>query len=139
MSILAVEHLTKFFDHRQVLSDVSFQINEGEYIVILGPSGCGKTTILKIIAGLYQPDEGQVIVNGQNVTELAPEYRNIGYFPQQYALFPHLTVAQNVGYGPFVQGKNKSEIQKIVAQYLEMVGLEKWGNHLPKNISGGMQ
>ena len=99
MSGLTVENLKKSFGQHQVLKGVSFCVKSGDFLSLLGPSGCGKTTILRIICGLETADEGKILVDGRDVTKVRPEKRNIGLVFQNYALFPSMNVAKNVGYG----------------------------------------
>ena len=122
-----------------MLKDVSFSVVDGEYVVVLGPSGCGKTTLLKTIAGLYAPDGGTVLIDGVDVTSKPPEKRGIGFFFQNYSLFPHMTVRQNVGYSLEAGGLGKSEVKEVVDGKLRLVGLLDWAEHMPHELSGGMQ
>jgi len=122
-----------------VLKDVNFTVGEGEYVIVLGPSGCGKTTLLKTIAGIYQPDSGSVLIDGVDVTNLPPEERGIGFFFQHYALFPHMTVSENVGYSLQIRGMNRQDIHRVVSEKLAMVGLSAWADNYPLQLSGGMQ
>ena len=139
MSAIKVQNISKSFDKHAVLHDITFAIDEGEYVTVLGPSGCGKTTLLKTIAGLYPPDSGRVFIQGNDVTHLDPEARNVGFFFQNYALFPHLTVRENVGYGLSIKGVGESKRNKIVYDNLKLIGLEAWMDHYPRELSGGMQ
>ncbi|MBQ6948211.1 MAG: ABC transporter ATP-binding protein, partial [Firmicutes bacterium] len=108
--ILKLEHISKSFEGQEVLKDISLDVKRGEFITFLGPSGCGKTTTLKIISGLLDPDQGRVILHGQDVTMLPPEKRNVNTVFQSYALFPHMNVEANVGYGLKLKKKSKDEI-----------------------------
>ena len=98
--ILKLEHISKSFEGVEVLKDISLDVKKGEFITFLGPSGCGKTTTLKIVSGLLDPDEGRVVLHGQDVTELPPEKRNVNTVFQSYALFPHMTVLKNMTISP---------------------------------------
>jgi len=139
MPNVEVQGLSKGFGENKVLKDISFKVGAGEYVIVLGPSGCGKTTLLKTMAGLYEPGAGRVLVGGEDVTDLQPEERRIGFFFQHYHLFPHLTVAENVGYSMRVRGMDEGMIQEEVEEKLRLVGLTGWGGHLPHELSGGMQ
>ncbi|MFH1055009.1 MAG: ABC transporter ATP-binding protein [Candidatus Altiarchaeota archaeon] len=139
MPAIEVKGLSKTFGGNRVLKDISFKVEDGEYVMVLGPSGCGKTTLLKVLAGLYHSDDGNVLIDGVDVTSKRPEERNIGFFFQHYSLFPHMTVRQNVGYSLNVRGVDENEIRKTVDEKLKLVGLSKWSDHLPYELSGGMQ
>jgi len=137
--ILKLEHISKSFDGLEVLKDISLDVKKGEFITFLGPSGCGKTTTLKIVSGLLEPDKGQVILHGQDVTGLPPEKRNVNTVFQSYALFPHMTVEANVGYGLKLKKVPKEEIAKRVKEMLELVQLTGFEKRLPEELSGGQQ
>ncbi len=139
MPSLAVNNLTKSFNENHVLSDVSFEVKDGEFLSLLGPSGCGKTTILRIINGLESPDSGSVIVGGRDITRLRAEKRNIGMVFQNYALFPTMTVARNVGYGLKIRKKPIKEIEERVRDALRLVDLESMGDRKVTRLSGGQQ
>ena len=141
---IRVEHVSKRFRHRikgdvWASRDVSLAVNPGEFLTLLGPSGCGKTTILRIIAGFEHPDEGRVLMGEQDVTDLMANRRNIGFVFQNYALFPHLTVFDNVAYGLRVQKKPEDETARAVGDVLRMVGLQRYERQLPNQLSGGEQ
>jgi ABC-type Fe3+/spermidine/putrescine transport system ATPase subunit len=121
------------------LRDVSFTVGDGEYVVVLGPSGCGKTTLLKSIAGVYSTDSGRVLVDGVDRTHDPPEERNIGFFFQHYALFPHMTVRENVGYSLRIRNAAVNEVNSVVEDNLRRVGLLEWADNYPHELSGGMQ
>ena len=139
MPSLVVKSLTKSFGESRVLSDVSFEVKDGEFLSLLGPSGCGKTTILRIINGLESPDSGSVIVGGRDITRLPAEKRNIGMVFQNYALFPTMTVARNIGYGLKIRRKPGGEIEERVRRALQLVDLETMGNRKVTKLSGGQQ
>jgi ABC-type Fe3+/spermidine/putrescine transport system ATPase subunit len=139
MPAVEVRGLFKGFGKNMVLKNVSFSVADGEYVMVLGPSGCGKTTLLKTMAGLYRPNVGRIFVGGKDVTSLPPEERDIGFFFQHYHLFPHMTVAENVGYGLSVKGAVEAEVRKAVSEKLRLVGLLEWADHMPYELSGGMQ
>ena len=137
--ILKLEHITKAFDDQPVLKDISLEVKRGEFITFLGPSGCGKTTTLRVIAGLSEPDGGRVILDGQDVTALPPEKRNVNTVFQSYALFPHMTVEANVGYGLKLKKMPKAEIARKVKGMLELVQLSGFEQRMPDELSGGQQ
>jgi len=137
--ILKLEHISKSFEGQEVLKDISLDVKRGEFITFLGPSGCGKTTTLKIISGLLDPDQGRVILHGQDVTTLPPEKRNVNTVFQSYALFPHMNVEANVGYGLKLKKKSKDEIAKRVSEMLELVQLAGYEKRSPEELSGGQQ
>jgi len=139
MPDIEVVNLTKVFDSVVAVDNVSFKISGREYVALLGPSGCGKTTLLKMIAGHYAPTSGQIFIDKKPVNEIPPEDRNIGFFFQNYALFPHLTVEENVSYGPIMRGIGTNNVEKIVDDVLKTVKLSQWKDYLPRYLSGGMQ
>jgi iron(III) transport system ATP-binding protein len=118
---------------------VSFRIEDGELVTLLGPSGCGKTTTLRMIAGLELPTKGQILLGGKDVTAQSASERNVSLVFQSYALFPHLSVEQNVGYGPTVQGMPKDQVAGKVSDVLKLIGLTGYENRLPSELSGGQQ
>ena len=138
-SFLHLENLTKSFGELTVLNDVSLEIAEGETLVLLGPSGSGKTTLLRAIAGFEQLDEGAIRVAGEDVTSLAPARRGFGMVFQHYALFPHLSVAQNVAFGLESQGVDKHEAARRVEEALGLVELDGFATRRVDQISGGQQ
>ncbi len=135
--ILQLIDIEKHFDGEEVLKKVNLTVYEGEFISFLGPSGSGKTTILKTIAGLITPDSGQVLIQGQDVTTLPAEKRNVNTVFQSYALFPHMNVAENVGYGLKIRKISKSVIKDKVADMLNRVGLSNFENRQVQSLSGG--
>lgn len=137
--ILELQNIYKSFDQTEVLKDVDLVIERGEFITLLGASGCGKTTTLRIIAGLEQPDSGSVLLEGQDITTLAPNKRNVNTVFQNYALFPHMNVAENVDYGLRIRKMAKNEIEKKVAEMLKLVQLEEYGKRMPDQLSGGQR
>jgi putative spermidine/putrescine transport system ATP-binding protein len=139
MSYLEIRQLEKSFGANRVVKDFSLQIEKGEFISLLGPSGCGKTTVLRMVAGFENPSAGAIIIDGQDVTDLRPNQRNIGMVFQSYALFPNLTVAQNVGFGLKVAGKPRAEIDQTVQEMLDLIGLSAFGGRFPFQLSGGQQ
>lgn len=139
MPAITVEGLCKSFGSLRVLKQINFRVEDGEYVVVLGPSGCGKTTLLKTLAGLYKPDSGRVLIDGIDCTQMPPEERNIGFFFQHYALFPHMTVRENVGYSLTVRGMDEGKVKATVDGNLRLVGLSEWAENYPHELSGGMQ
>ena len=128
-----------FTEGEAVLDNISLEISKGEFITLLGSSGCGKTTTLRIIAGLEQPDAGSVWLDGREVTGLEPNQRDVNTVFQNYALFPHMNVAENIGYGLKLIKVPKSEIKKKVSQMLELVQLEGYEKRKPSELSGGQK
>ena len=137
MARLQVEGLSKHFGATVAVRDVSLDVRDGEFVVLLGPSGCGKTTTLRMIAGFIAPTAGRVRLGGQDVTGLAPWKRNAGMVFQSYALFPHLTVAQNVAFGLEMRKVAKAEIASRTAEALRLVRLGGLSERLPRQLSGG--
>ncbi|MEP7146914.1 MAG: ABC transporter ATP-binding protein [bacterium] len=139
MAILTLKNITKSFSAINVLSNISFELTKGEFFSVVGPSGCGKTTLLRIIAGLEFPATGEIWINNNIATDLSPQKRNIGIVFQNYALFPNMTVFENVAYGLEVQKLSKNKIKEKVLSVLETV---KMKDHSDKNVtylSGGEQ
>ena len=138
-TILELQNIAKHFGDTDVLNGISISIGKGEFITLLGPSGCGKTTTLRIIAGLETPDEGRVILNGQDVTDSEPNNRDVNTVFQNYALFPHMTVAANIGYSLKLKKRPKDEIKKAVDDALALVQLSGYGKRMPAELSGGQR
>ncbi len=139
MAYLELRRLTKQFGDHQALREISVELQAGEFLSLLGPSGCGKTTALRITAGFERPTSGSVVIEGRDVTRVAPNRRNIGMVFQAYSLFPNLTAAQNVEFGLRVRGKEREERRRRVAELLETVGLSEAAKRYPHQLSGGMQ
>jgi putative spermidine/putrescine transport system ATP-binding protein len=139
MATVHLTSLTKRFGETLAVDDVSLDVADGEFVTLLGPSGCGKTTTLRMIAGLVEPSSGHIAFDDQDVTYLAPRVRNIGFVFQTPALFPHLSVADNIGFGLSVKGVRKPAIAARVDEMLAMVGLATYGKRLPAQLSGGQQ
>ncbi|WP_169392266.1 MULTISPECIES: spermidine/putrescine ABC transporter ATP-binding protein PotA [Psychrobacter] len=137
--LLQIEHLKKVYDNVEVLSDINLTIHHGEFLTLLGPSGCGKTTLLRLIAGFEQPDAGAIYLDGVQMAGLSADKRPVNTVFQQYALFPHMSVAQNVAYGLKLKKVPKDEIQARVREMLAMVQLEHLANRRPQELSGGQQ
>lgn len=139
MAKLELDKVVKKFDGSLVVDQLSLTINDGEFVSLLGPSGCGKTTTLSMIAGFLQPDGGEIRIGGQNVTELPPYKRNTGMVFQNYALFPHMTVAQNVAFGLKMRKVPASDIAPRVNKALDLVKLPHTADRYPRQLSGGQQ
>ncbi|RKQ39127.1 spermidine/putrescine ABC transporter ATP-binding protein PotA [Enterobacter sp. R1(2018)] len=129
----------KGFDGKTVISDFSLTINHGEFLTLLGPSGCGKTTVLRLIAGLENVDTGTISLEDQDITQVAAEHRHVNTVFQSYALFPHMTVFENVAFGLRMQKTPAAEITPRVTEALKMVQLESFAQRLPHQLSGGQQ
>lgn len=136
---LELSHLSKSFGARRVLHDLSLGLERGELACILGASGCGKTTTLNLIGGFLTPDEGQICLDGADITRLPPEARPVTTVFQSYALFPHMTVLENVIYGLKFRGVKKAQAREKGRRYLELVGLEEYAGARIHQISGGQQ
>lgn len=139
MSAVSIQAVARHFEQHRALEDVSIEIGQGEFFSLLGPSGCGKTTLLNIIAGFLAPTAGRVLLGGTDVTALPPYRRNIGMVFQNYALFPHLSVAENIAYGLKVRKYSRAEQQKRVTEVLKQVRLEGLAERRPHQLSGGQQ
>ena len=133
------ENVTKAFGQVQAVRDVSFTVEAGTLVTLLGPSGCGKTTTLRIIAGLENATSGRVLIGDKDVTLLPPTERDVSMVFQSYALFPHMTVLENVAYGLVVSGIKKSEAHAQAEEGLALVSLQGYGSRLPSELSGGQQ
>lgn len=136
---LQIQHIYKTFGKFTALSDISLEIEEGEFVCFLGPSGCGKTTLLRIVAGLESQDQGQIIQAGRDISYLPPAKRDFGIVFQSYALFPNLTAAKNVAYGLQNKRMGRRAIQARVKELLELVGLPEYAKKYPAQLSGGQQ
>lgn len=138
--LLELKNIKKSFTPGEdVLDDICLTVARGEFVTLLGSSGCGKTTTLRIISGLEQTDSGSVWINGQDVTKLPPDKRDVNTVFQNYALFPHMNVAENIGYGLKLRKVPRGEIKKKVAQMLELVQLEGYEKRKPSELSGGQK
>ena len=139
MGFLELQNLRKSFGAAAVVDQVSLAIERGEFVSFLGPSGCGKTTTLRMVAGFETPSAGTIRINGRDVTELRPNERNVGMVFQAYALFPNMTVAQNVGFGLKVAKRPTAEIRPRVEEMLRLIKLPALGDRYPYQLSGGQQ
>ncbi len=139
MPNLRVEGVTKRFGRITALEEVNLTIQDGEYVTILGPSGCGKTTLIKIIAGIWPPSSGHVLVDGRDTTNARLEERDLGYVFQNIMLFPNMNVNDNAGYSPRVKGEDKEKIETESREALELVGMLQQRGFFPNELSGGAQ
>ncbi|HVL52815.1 MAG TPA: ABC transporter ATP-binding protein, partial [Vitreimonas sp.] len=139
MTHLQLSHIQKHFGGVVAVEDFDLEAERGEFISFLGPSGCGKTTTLRMIAGFEQPTSGTILVDDRDITRKAPNQRNVGMVFQSYALFPNMTVSQNVGFGMKVRRKGKDHIKKRVRELLELIDLPDRGDRYPWQLSGGQQ
>jgi multiple sugar transport system ATP-binding protein len=134
-----LKKITKRFGDVVAVNGVNFEINEGEFLVLLGPSGCGKTTALRMIAGLESIDEGDIYIGERRVNDVLPKYRDVAMVFQSYALYPHMTVADNIGYPLKLRGIGKAERREAIANASRLVRLEELLNRFPKQLSGGQR
>ena len=139
MAFLDIRNLEKSFGTNRVVKDFTLGVEKGEFVSLLGPSGCGKTTVLRMVAGFETPSAGDIVIDGRSVVGLRPNQRNIGMVFQAYALFPNLTVAQNVAFGMKVAGVDKAEAAARGREMLALIGLPDLGNRYPFQLSGGQQ
>lgn len=137
--VVELKNLSKFFGGNQVIHHVNLAIENGKFVTFLGPSGCGKTTLLRMIAGFYQPDEGEIIINGRNVENVPPYDRNTAMVFQEYALFPHMTVYENVAYGLEIKKVEKTAAQQRIDEVLNLMQLKGYEQRYPNQLSGGQQ
>lgn len=138
-AILELRNIEKSFGDVKVLGGISLSVGAGEFLTLLGSSGCGKTTTLRIIAGLETPDAGEVLLDGISMKNIGPEKRNVNTVFQNYALFPHMSVYDNIAYGLKIKKVNKAEIKKRVTEILSLVQLEGFEKRMPANMSGGQK
>ena len=139
MAAIEIESLEKRFDHYEALSDINLAVAQGEFLTLLGPSGCGKTTLLKLISGFLSPTKGTIRINGRDVTRVPPEVRDTALCFQSYALFPHLTVRENIEFGPRQKRMRAGDRDLRVAEVSEALGLGPHMAKLPNQLSGGQQ
>ena len=138
MSIV-VRNVSKRFNDFTALEDVSLEVASGSLTALLGPSGSGKSTLLRVIAGLERPDEGEIVISGEDATGLAPQKRGVGFVFQHYAAFKHMTVQDNVAFGLTIRKRPKEEIRERVAELLELVQLQQFAHRYPAQLSGGQR
>ncbi len=139
LPVVCLTQIRKSFDGKAIINDLDLTINHGEFLTILGPSGCGKTTVLRLIAGLEEVDSGQVVLDGEEITHLPAEQRHVNTVFQSYALFPHMTVFENVALGLRMQKTPRDEITPRVMDALRMVQLDEMAQRRPHQLSGGQQ
>ena len=137
--LIKLENVSKSFDGELILDDLSLTIHENEFVTLLGPSGCGKTTILRIIGGFETPDKGRVIFDGQDITALAPNRRQLNTVFQKYALFTHMDVAENIAFGLKIRNKPQDYIEDKINYVLKLVNLSGYEHRMPSSLSGGQQ
>ncbi len=137
--LIDLQHITKSYDGQIILDDLNLYIRENEFLTLLGPSGCGKTTTLRIIGGFEKPDQGRVIFGGEDITKLPPNKRHLNTVFQKYALFTHMTIAENIAFGLKIKNKSKAYIDDKIKYALKLVNLEGYGNRMPDSLSGGQQ
>lgn len=137
--MIDIRNVTKRFGAFTAVNDVSLQIHAGEFITLLGPSGCGKTTLLRMLSGFETPDAGSIHIDGQDVTPLAPYRRNVNQVFQSYALFPHMTVRDNIAFGLRMQKVAPAETRQRVAEVMDLVALGGFEDRLPSQLSGGQR
>ena len=137
--LIDIVNISKSFGDNLVLDDLNLYIRENEFLTLLGPSGCGKTTLLRILGGFESPDTGKVIFDGKNITELAPNKRQLNTVFQKYALFTNMTIAQNIAFGLKIKGKSQSYINDKIRYALKLVNLEGFEDRTPDSLSGGQQ
>ncbi|PWJ82273.1 putative spermidine/putrescine transport system ATP-binding protein [Pseudaminobacter salicylatoxidans] len=139
MTALTIDRINKRYGDLHILKDISVPIGKGEFISLLGPSGCGKTTTLRCIAGFERPDSGRILFGDRDVTRALPEHRDIGMVFQSYALFPHMTVAENLAFGLEARKVAPAERKRRIAEVLSMVRLQGYEARFPRELSGGQQ
>ncbi len=138
-NLIDLIHISKSFDGEMVLDDLNLSIKENEFLTLLGPSGCGKSTTLRILGGFLTPDKGQVIFDGQDITRVPPNRRNLNTVFQKYALFPHMTIEENIAFGLKIAGKTDAYIRDKISYALKLVNLEGFQKRKPTLLSGGQQ
>ena len=139
MATVALEGVSKYYGHRPAVDEVSLEIEEGEFVVLLGPSGCGKTTTLRMIAGLVEPTRGVIRIDGSDVTALPARKRNVGMVFQDYALFPHMTVGENIAFGLRERRFDRAALELRVEELLALIRLPGFERRFPDQLSGGQQ
>ena len=139
-NIIELKHITKNFDDNfTAVDDFNLEVQRGEFVTFLGPSGCGKTTTLRMIAGFEMPTEGEILLNGKDISKLPPNKRPINTVFQRYALFPHLNIYDNIAFGLKVQKADKTYIKKRVTELIELIGLKGLEKRYPSQLSGGQR
>lgn len=138
-NVIELRGVSKTIHDHDILQDINLEVRNGEFLTLLGPSGCGKTTMLRLISGFEEPTKGQIFINGKDVSGLPPHLRHAHTVFQSYALFPHMTVFENIAFGLRCQKLPKNEIEERIADVLKIVKLEKYVNRMPDQLSGGQQ
>lgn len=139
MNNITIKQISHSYDTEKVLNNINITIEQGEFFTLLGPSGCGKTTLLRILAGFIEPTEGSIFIGEKDITKISPEKRNMGVVFQNYALFPNLTVRENIAYGLRVRKLPKQTIKEKCDYYMELAGLTEYENRRIHELSGGQQ
>ena len=137
--VLQLKQINKYFGRSHVIKDVNIDFEKGHFVTFLGPSGCGKTTLLRMVAGFYEPDVGEILLNGKRIERIPPYSRNTAMVFQEYALFPHMNVFDNVSYGLRVKNRPKEEIERRVKEALDLMQLKGMEDRFPNQMSGGQQ
>lgn len=137
--LLEIKHVSKSFANHKIINDVNLKVQAGEFVTFLGPSGCGKTTLLRMIAGFYDIDEGEIILEGKRIDNVAPQKRGTPMVFQEYALFPHFNVFENIAYGLKIKQLNKAQIKEKVAKVMDLLNLQGMEKRFPNQMSGGQQ
>ena len=137
--VLQLKQINKYFGRSHVIKDVNIDFEKGHFVTFLGPSGCGKTTLLRMVAGFYEPDDGEILLNGKRIERIRPYSRNTAMVFQEYALFPHMNVFDNVSYGLRVKNRPKEEIERRVKEALDLMQLKGMEDRFPNQMSGGQQ
>lgn len=137
--VLQLKQINKYFGQSHVIKDVNIDFEKGHFVTFLGPSGCGKTTLLRMVAGFYEPDNGEILLNGKRIERIPPYSRNTAMVFQEYALFPHMNVFDNVSYGLRVKNRPKEEIERRVKEALDLMQLKGMEDRFPNQMSGGQQ
>lgn len=137
--VLQLKQINKYFGQSHVIKDMNIDFEKGHFVTFLGPSGCGKTTLLRMVAGFYEPDDGEILLNGKRIERIPPYSRNTAMVFQEYALFPHMNVFDNVSYGLRVKNRPKEEIERRVKEALDLMQLKGMEDRFPNQMSGGQQ
>lgn len=137
--VLQLKQINKYFGRSHVIKDVNIDFEKGHFVTFLGPSGCGKTTLLRMVAGFYEPDDGEILLNGKRIERIPPYSRNTAMVFQEYALFPHMNVFDNISYGLRVKNRPKEEIERRVKEALDLMQLKGMEDRFPNQMSGGQQ
>ncbi len=137
--LIRLEHITKSYGDQMILDDLNLSIHENSFVTLLGPSGCGKTTTLRIIGGFETPDQGKVIFDGKDITQVAPNKRQLNTVFQKYALFTHMDIAENIAFGLKIKNKPKAYIEDKIKYALKLVNLDGFEHRMPDSLSGGQQ